>query len=275
MAGTFDAQHLASFFDAYGEREWDRHDAGPGPRVSFRLHCQLLAEYVQPDDLVLDAGAGPGRFTIELARLGARVHVGDLSENQLRLNRQHVQDAGVADSVVATERLDICDLSRLATATFDVVVCYGGPLSYVRDRAPDALAELVRVTRPGGHVLLSVMSTAGSMRAFLPAVLDEHRRYGPDHTERMITSGDLERDTNHGNEVHMFRWSELEALCAAHGQIVRAAAANYFSSPADPALLDDLTDEEWQALLTWEQQVCFEPGLLDAGTHIIAALRVP
>ena len=50
---------------------------------------------------------------------------------------------------------------------FDAVVCYGGPLSYVMERSDDAFAELLRVTRPDGYVLASVMSLAGAARIFL------------------------------------------------------------------------------------------------------------
>lgn len=275
VTGRFDAEYVAAFFDAYGRREWDRHDASPAARVSFTLHVELLAEFVRGGDLVLDAGAGPGRFTIELARLGARVHVGDISPGQLELNRQMVTEAGYDSAVVAREVLDICDLSQLASGAFDVVVCFGGPLSYVRDGAPDALAELVRVTRPGGHVLLSVMSTLGAMRAFLPAVVDEHRRFGPEHIDGILRTGELRRDTNRGHEMRMFRWPEVAALCAGHGEIVAASAANYLTAGPESAVPGDLSEDEWQRLLSWERHICREPGVLDTGTHILVALRTP
>ena len=81
---------------------------------------------------------------------------------QVELNRQHVDDAGASASVVGRDVLDICDLSRFEDGTFDTVVCYGGPLNYVRELADEALGELVRVTKPGGYVLMSVMSTLGT-----------------------------------------------------------------------------------------------------------------
>jgi hypothetical protein len=178
-------------------------------------------------------GRDRGRFSIELARRGARVHVGDLSEVQLALTATTSGRPVVPTQVVARQRLDICDLAPLPDAAFDAVVCFGGPLSYVRDRAPAALAELVRVTKPGGHVLLSVMSAAGALRTFLPAVLDEHRRYGPGHVEGILDTGDLHRATNDGHEMHLFRWSELAALCRAHGDIVAAMAANFLTATPD------------------------------------------
>jgi SAM-dependent methyltransferase len=274
MAG-FDAAHMAAFFDEYGDREWDRHDATPGARVSFELHCDALDRFVRSGDLVLDAGSGPGRFTIELARRGARVHAGDLSEGQLDQHRRRVGAAGCEGAVVARERLDVCDLSHLADRAFDAAVCFGGPLSYVRGRSAEALAELARVTRPGGHVLLSVMSAAGAMRAFLPAVLDEHRRYGPEHIAEVLASGDLDRDTNDGHEMHLFTWAELAALCAPHGEVVAASAANFLTAGPPAGALDGIDDDEWQALLSWERRLCREPGALDGGTHILAVLRVP
>ena len=275
MGGQFDAAHVAAFFDQYGSAEWERHDTSPAGRVSLAVHTDLVAEFVRPGDLVLDVGAGPGRFTIELARLGACVHVGDLSPGQLELNREKIAEAGHADAVVAWEVMDICDLSHLGSGSFDVVVCFGGPLSYTRDRAPDALAELARVTRPGGHVLLSVMSTLGSMRAFLPILVDEHRRLGSTHTEHIFLTGELDRDTNRGHELRMFRWAEIAGLCARHGEIVTAAAANFLTAGADPAVIDDLSDDEWRRFLSWERRLCREPGVLDAGTHILVALRRP
>jgi SAM-dependent methyltransferase len=275
MGGRFDAAHVAAFFDQYGSAEWERHETSAAGRVGFAVHTDLLAEFVRPGDLVLDAGAGPGRFTIELARLGARVHVGDLSPGQLELNREKLVEVGHADAVVAWDVMDICDLSHLQSGSFDVVVCFGGPLSYARDRAPDALAELARVTKPGGYVLLSVMSTLGAMRAFLPSVVDEHRRFGPTHIEQIFLTGELDRDTNRGHELRMFRWAEIAGLCAAHGEVVTAAAANFLTAGADPALIDDLSDDEWQRLLSWERRLCREPGVLDAGTHILVAIRRP
>jgi SAM-dependent methyltransferase len=274
MAGAYDAEHIAAFFDDYGDREWERHDS-PAGRVSVAVHVDLLAEFVRPGDLLLEAGAGPGRFTVELAELGARVHVGDISPVQLAANRQRLGAAGREDAVVARDLLDICDLSGLPDGRFDAVVAFGGPLSYARDRAAAALAELVRVTRPGGHVLLSVMSTLGAMRAFFAAVLDEHRTFGPEHSERIFTTGELDRDTNNGHEMRMFRWSELERLCAPHGEVVAGAAANFLTADPDPARYADLTDDEWQRVLSWERRLCREPGVRDGGTHILLALRRP
>ncbi len=272
MPLSHDPEYTAQHYDAYGELEWDRHEASWAARTSFAVHQRVLTEFVHAGDLVLDVGAGPGRFTIELANLGARVHVGDISPVQLRLNAERVGTAGPEDAVVARTRIDICDLSEFADDTFDAVVCFGGPISYTMDRADAAVAELCRVTRPGGHVLVSVMSSLGVVRRFLPQVLAEGREFGPTHNDEVLETGDLARATNRGHECHMYRWSELSDLLSAHGEIVCASAANFVTAQHDDAL-DAATDAERAQILDWELKLCREPGALDSGTHILAVLR--
>jgi SAM-dependent methyltransferase len=267
---TYTAQH----YNLYAEREWERHDTTWAARTSFVVHRRFLEEFVRSGDLVLDAGAGPGRFTIELADLGARVHVGDISPVQLRLNAEKVRVEGKEDAVVARTLLDICDLSGIEDDRFDAVVCFGGPVSYAMNRADDAVGELCRVTRPGGHVLMSVMSRLGSLRRFLRGVLDVGRTYGPERNDEIVSTGDLPRDINEGHECHMFCWSELVALLAPHGRIVGASASNFLSAQPDE-LFDAASDAEREQILRWELDLCREPGVLEAGTHILAAIEIP
>jgi cyclopropane fatty-acyl-phospholipid synthase-like methyltransferase len=269
----YDAAYVAAFYDALGEREWERHEATWAARFSFALHTHYLRAFVQPGDRVLEIGAGPGRFTIELARLGARIHVADLSSRQLALNAERVTQAGCESAVVARSRLDVADLSSLDDASFDVVVCYGGPLSYLMDRAERGVAELVRVSRPGGHTLLSVMSLLGSTRAFLPGILGADPAQGTLRIAQVLATGDLPRDVN-GHECHLFRWRDLQALLGRYGTIVAASAANFLSVQNEAAIAA-ASAEQRARLLEWELELGREPGALDGGTHILAVVQRP
>jgi SAM-dependent methyltransferase len=193
---------------------------------------------------------------------------------QLQLNADRVEAAGWEEAVVARVLADICDLSTFPSGQFDAVVCFGGPLSYVMDRADAAVGELCRVTRPGGLVLVSVMSSAGSVRTFLPQVLEEGRAFGPEHSDNVLRTGDLARDTNNGHECHMYRWSELSELLDRHGEIVGASAANFIAVQHEDAL-NAASDAEKEQILRWEIELCREPGVIDGGTHILAVLQTP
>jgi ubiquinone/menaquinone biosynthesis C-methylase UbiE len=268
---SYDAQRIAGFFDAYGEREWDRlaPDAKPAERVNFEVHRRLLAEAVRPGDSVLEVGAGPGRFTLELARLGARIRAADISPRQLELHRE--KTAEIEGAVEGRDLADVVDLSRYADGEFDCAVCIGGPVSYVRERADDAIAELARVTRPGGLVVVSVMTNVGCLVSFLRIVVDDFvPAYGLDAARHVFESGELDAEVNNGHHMQLYRWRELRALLERHGlEVVRASAANLLST-IYPDLFDGDLGEQ---LLAWELEACAEPGALDCGTHIVAVAR--
>jgi SAM-dependent methyltransferase len=272
----YDAKHIERFYDDYGEREWERLTQRPDQVVNFHIHGHFLQRFVKPGDRVLEAGAGPGRFTLELVQLGAKVTVGDISPRQLELNQQKMREAGVAEQIAAWHPLDITDLSQYPSESFDSVVCYGGPLSYVFEHADTALNEMLRVTRPGGFVLLSVMSLLGSTRATLPPILGLARVHGVNAVDQVTATGDLLGDINNGHRCHMFRWSELKAMLQRQGCTIEAAAASGCLAPGQADALQAVMENEpdlWERFLAWELDLCQEDGAIDGGTHIIAVVR--
>jgi SAM-dependent methyltransferase len=260
----YDPEYIAGFYDEYGEREWGRFDASPMDRVGLEVHRRFLHEFVRAGDRVLEAGAGPGRFTLELADSGATVVVGDISSRQLELHRE--KTASVEESIEGRVLLDIVDLSRFRDGEFDVVVCFGGPLSYVLGEAERAVSELLRVTRQGGLVLLSVMSLLGSARAFFHFFPDLIEEFGWQRAVAdIIETGDLPADVNRGHVCRLYRWSDLRALLERHPcRILAASAANFIS----------VGNEHWdERFLEIEIVACREPGALDGGTHILVAVE--
>jgi ubiquinone/menaquinone biosynthesis C-methylase UbiE len=266
----YDPAAVARTFDEYGDLEWDRHDSSVHARVAFELHRGLLADHVRQGDRVLEIGAGPGRFTVELVRLGARVVVGDVSPGQLELNRSHVGEAGAEHGVEDRLLVDVVDLSGFADASFDAAVCFGGPVSYVlRDRG-GAVDELLRVTKPGRPVLLSVMSNYGSLRAFFSALRQDAERLGFPTIQAVFETGDLPQEMSSTAPNHLFTARELRELIEDHGAEVSAmSAANFLSLGEERAWWTEDPDR-WARLLEWERVVCSSAGALDGGTHILA-----
>jgi SAM-dependent methyltransferase len=271
----YDSDHISRFYDQYGEREWMRFHRGPLDHVNLHIHTHYLNKYIRTGDHVLDAGAGPGRFTIRLAEIGASVIVGDISPEQLNLNERFVAEAGWADAVIERRRLDIVSMPELPSDQFDAVVCFGGPVSYAIDRADEAIEELLRVTKPGGMVLLSVMSLFGATHQFLPAILDIGRIEGLESVEQVTSTGDLIGSYSNGHHCHMYTWGELEGLLLRHPcTIVDSSAANFLTTGHGEELASAMVDQElWAMVLDWELRACCQPGALDAGTHIIAVVQ--
>jgi len=276
MSEPFDREVIAKIFDEYGDAEWDRHEASPFARVSFHVHRHYLERFVQPSDQVLEVGAGAGRFTVQLARLGVRVTAVDISPEQLRLNEEHVAEAGLEGVVEARHLADVLDLSRFEEHAFDATVCYGGPLSWALDGADRALDELLRVTRVGGHVLLSVMSRFGSLRAFLAAAAEEIKAYGLQEMQDIVDTGYLPGNHSSLGPMHLYTWAELRAMLERHPcDIVVVSAANFLSIGNDETCERWIRDDPamWERFLAWEVTACSEPGALDGGTHIVVVIE--
>jgi SAM-dependent methyltransferase len=271
---AYDADWVRSHYEGAGDDEWSRLTGSPSARIKLAVHNHYLHEQIAPGDRVLEIGAGAGRFTMELAAIGARIIVADLSPDQLRLNRQHAAEEGFAEAVEAWVECDVCNLrAHFANGEFDAVVCYGGPLSYVFDHAGQAASELARVTRKQGVVLASVMGLWGSAHGGLPEVLAIDRGLN----RAIVRSGDLKPGGPIQHYCHMFRAHELRLLLEGAGLVVEAlSASNCLCTGWDDELADFAEDSpEWQHLLELEIEACREPGCVDMGTHLIAACRKP
>ena len=269
-----DRAHMRDFYDELGEAEWTRLEATPRGRVSFEVHRRFLARFVADGDRVLEIGAGPGRFTLELARLGAAIDVTDISSVQLELNRQHLLGTAAEISVRSRELVDICDTTRYPDSTFDVVLAYGGPLSYAFEETDSALNGLLRITKPGGFVVASVMSWLGSWRYFLRGVLDDEWRVGEEAGDLAMATGDL-RHVQTDHICQMFRSRDIGTLASSCGaELVAMSASNWASLGPEDVLIELESDaRRWDRFLANEVTNCAEPGALDGGTHILFALR--
>lgn len=267
---TYDAAAIASHFDQLGDKEWDRFDRTLGDRVSLALHSLVLERFTLRGGRVLEIGAGPGRFTEQLHQLGCRIVVGDLSPTQLRLNEQTAQARGFTASVEAWQQLDICDLRRFPDQSFDTVIAFGGPFSYVFEQRGAALHECLRVLRPEGALLLSVMSLWGTVHRHLRAVLTL-----PEPANRsIVATGDLtkENDPSSTHHCHLFRAAELKTfLDEPNAELLWLSASSALTTGFEANVLP--SEQSWGLVLELEEVACTQPGYLDAGTHLIAAVR--
>src|SRR5215470_13661910 len=113
------------------------------------LHSVLRSELTPPAEAArpraLDAGCGTGFQTAVLREMGYAVHGLDLAGKLLRAAREKLGTVPLVQGDI--QALPYPD------ASFDAATCCGSTLSYVDD-ARQALAEIARVLRPGGRMLV-------------------------------------------------------------------------------------------------------------------------
>ena len=150
---------------------------------------------------ILDAGCGRGRNALFLARQGAAVTALDHLPEMLALCRRAAGSEGLALPCVTGK----VESLPLASGTFDAALCTSILESIPAPAAAAAGAELHRVVRPGGHLLLVAAALEGS---------DPEAR-GPSPFRARLTSRDQLADWFLG-------WRTLELL---HLRLVEPASA--------------------------------------------------
>jgi SAM-dependent methyltransferase/uncharacterized RDD family membrane protein YckC len=122
------------------------------PRIKQYLEgeADFVLRKIKPTDRVLELGCGYGRVLLMLAEK-ARLAVGiDTSLDSLSLHRELCQ--GVPNGLVCAMG---AGLMGFKDNQFDKVVCMQNGISAFNLNPKELVAEALRVTRPGGSVLLS------------------------------------------------------------------------------------------------------------------------
>jgi ubiquinone/menaquinone biosynthesis C-methylase UbiE len=146
---------------------------------------QRLVEFVEPagDEIVVDVGTGTGLLAFALAPHVRDVVGVDLVPELLELGRRYA--TGRYGNVQLVEG-DVTHLG-FATESFDLV-CERAVLHHV-GRPELVLAEMARVTRPGGRML--VIDQLAPTDPLVAIELDRFERArDPSHT-RLLMDGDL------------------------------------------------------------------------------------
>ena len=126
-------------------------------RVQQYLRAEIahVASKIRSSDLVLELGCGYGRVLHELAACAGRVVGIDTSASSLEAAKEWLGDI----SNIELGRMNAVSLG-FADQSFDVVVGVQNALSAFGVDRRTVVSEALRVTRPGGRVLLSTYAAA-------------------------------------------------------------------------------------------------------------------
>jgi len=99
----------------------------------------------------LDIGCGIGQHAIRLAKRGCSVVAADFSADRAAAAEESIGRQGFGSRIIVCNEDLEAGLS-FAEGTYDIVLCWG-VLMHIPQIVP-AIRELVRVTRPGGRILV-------------------------------------------------------------------------------------------------------------------------
>lgn len=207
-------ENVIKYYNAFDE--WGRLDREP---LEYMINMYHIKSNLPTQGHVLDNGAGPGKYSIELARQGYQITLTDLTPRLVEIAKQKIIEQKLEDQFSGFHVMDARDLSEFTDELFDAALMLG-PMYHLqseKDRA-QAVKELHRVTKTGGLVFVAFMSKT----RFLTTSILHPEFWKPNHTAQGILKFIDTGVFNHSDEgrftgAYYFNIDEINPFMASHG----------------------------------------------------------
>ena len=214
---------------------------------------------------ILEIGAGTGRYSIPLAKEGFDVTAVELVAHNLDILKQKLDSSETLHALQG----NALDLSRFDDDCFDLTLLLG-PMYHLfaREEKVKALSEAVRVTKPGGYLLVAYCMNEAT-------IINFGFRNGNLH---YILENNLLLDAWHCRSepkeiFELYRTEDIAALDAAvpvtrEKLVATDGATNYMRDVIDE--MDAFTFEKW---MEYHFATCERQDLIGASHHTLDILR--
>ena len=256
--------YLEDYYNNYNEegRLLSRHG-----QVEYLTTMKYIRESLNgiADPAVLEIGAGTGRYSVTLAKQGCRVTAVELIPHNLELLKSKV-DGSEPISVLQGNALG---LSFLLDNTYDLTMLLGPMYHlYTKKDKLQALSEAVRVTKPGGRILVAYCMNEPTIVQYV---------FGMNSLQEVLDQNMITPDWHCISEpkdlFEMVRTEDIAALDAElpveRIKLIASDGATNYTRPVIDAMDDD-TFSKW---LDFHFTVCERQDLIGASHHTLDILR--
>ena len=256
--------YLETYYNNYDEegRLLSRHG-----QVEYLTTMRYIEECLEgiSDPSILEVGAGTGRYSVTLAKQGLPVTAVELIEHNLGILRSKLDGT----EPVAAIRGNALDLSLFSDNSFDLTMLLGPMYHlYTKEEKRRALSEAVRVTKPGGCILVAYCMNEPTVIQYV---------FGLNHLHEVMDLNMLTSDWHCISEpkdlFEMVRTEEIAELDAAvpveRIKLVAADGATNYNRECIDAM-DDNTFAKW---MDYHFSICERQDLIGASHHTLDVLR--
>lgn len=263
------SSRVKEYYTGQVRKEWRRLIKDAYHRLELDTSLRFIEKYLPPGSLVLDAGGGPGRYTLELAKRGYQVELFDMTPANLEFARRMTRRYKIQNQVRGIVEGTITDLSRYPDETFDAVICLGGPLSHILDpgQRAQALRELQRVAKPEAPLFISVMGRLSVLVVELTLFPEE---LAMPHYPLLRNSGDYLGEYGF-TACHFFLPEELRSACEEQGMRVLELVGLEGISSNQRVAFNRLARQPAR-MATWLEthyQTCTHPAIVGISEHML------
>lgn len=233
-------------------------------QLEYLTTMNYIHKFVPFGSKILEVGAGTGRYSIALALEGYDVTAVELVGNNLETLRRNA--AGIEN--ITSYQGDAEDLSLFADSSFDAVLVLG-PMYHLFEKAEQhrALDEAIRVSKPGGIVMVAFLSVY--------AIMYNNYLWG-NFREGIEENFDADFQVRHFKEQWFtgFDIKEFEELFLEKPvQKIALVGTDSLLELAEKARAMDLSDEDFRLFSEYHLKTCEKRELLGTQTHLLYICR--
>ncbi len=236
-------------------------------QLEYATTMEYIHRFLRPGAKVVELGAGTGRYSIALAKEGYDVTAVELVEKNLEVLRRNASALGKPTRLKALQG-DATDLKDLPDEIYDVTLSLG-PMYHLYDpgEVRKAIREAIRVTKPGGVILVAFLSVY--------AILFDNYLKDTLH-DGLLENFDEKYRTRHYAEQLFTGYDviEFEELFLSEPvEHLTTAAADTVLELAEDRTDFSMSDEAFSEFLRYHLATCEKRELLGASSHLIYICR--
>lgn len=256
--------YLEEYYNSYDEegRLLSKHG-----QVEYLTTMKYIKESLERinEPLLLEIGAGTGRYSVTLAKEGFDVTAVELIRHNLEILNGKLDGS----EKIKTYQGNALNLSFLPDNTYDLTLLLGPMYHlYTKQDKIKALSEAIRVTKPGGRLFVAYCMNEPTIVQYV---------FGLDHLHEVLDNNMVTDDWHCKSEpkdlFELVRIEDIEELddsfpVERFKLVATDGATNYMRDRIDT--MDDETFSKW---IEYHFSICERQDLIGASHHTLDIIK--
>lgn len=231
--------------------------------VEFETTMHHLHRFLKPEHMILDIGAGTGRYTSALMAEGYQVKAVELVQRNIDVFLKREPTADVVKG-------DAREMPFLADNTADVTLLLG-PLYHLFGDGEKlkALREAKRVTKPGGLIFVAYLMNEYSILSYC---------FDEDRIGSLMEKGFVDKDFHiQSQEGELYDYIRLEDIDRLNEKASLERVTIFSPDGAADYMrtrLNRMSDETFARFIEYQKCISERMDLIGAGSHTVDVVKV-